>query len=106
MNLLTIITTLIKIILPIYIINKLNKKNKMRYIDTLPEPCQINILTNAVRFAKAENIEQGNDPMTNIEELAIDYCHQMGCIVPDIYNLGDIHMIPAWVGAKPVKIPR
>ena len=109
MNAATFWLFIIKLIAPsltLIIINKFKKNKKMRYIDTLPLPCQHSILTNAVAFAKAENIENGNDPMTNVEELAIDYCHQFGCIVPDIYNLGDIVFINAWVGARPIKQPR
>ena len=77
----------------------------MRFIDTYEPNTKQDIIIKSIMFAKAEIAELNLPPTTNVHELALDYCHQVGCIMGDMMPFDPINIV-AWVGAKPIKIPR
>ena len=77
----------------------------MRYIDGLQLPCKESFLKLSIAYAKGEIIELGLPPTTDVKELALDYCHQYGCILGDLDPYNPL-TIDAWVGARPIKQPR
>jgi len=101
----TAIVVILKPILTILLIKKLNKKNKMRSIDGFGQPCKDTYLQLCIGFAKQEIADDNLPPTTDVKELALDYCHQYGCIMGDLEPYNPV-VIPAWGGAKPIKVPR
>lgn len=94
----------LKLILPTLLIYKLNKK-KMRYIDGLQQPCKDSFLKLSIAYAKGEINELNLPATTNVHDLALDYCHQYGCIMGDLAPFNPLEIV-AWGGSRPVKVPR
>ena len=94
----------LKLILPTLLIYKLNRK-KMRYIDGLTPACKDSFLKLSIAYAKGEIAEFNLPPTTNVYDLALDYCHQFGCIMGDLTPYNPLPIV-AWAGTRPVKIPR
>lgn len=78
----------------------------MRVFDTLSTPAKIEILDNSISFAKAELINEGKNPNIDVIERSLDFVWQYGIAEPDYLIVGDIYLIPAWVGTIPIKMPR
>lgn len=92
--------------LPIfYLIINLFKRKKMRYFDGLQQQCKDEFLKLSIAYAKGEIAENNLPPSTDVKELALDYCHQYGCIMGDLTPYEPVS-IPAWVGTRPIKVPR
>ena len=77
----------------------------MSALEIYQEPCKTSILESFVSFAKAEIIEEQLPAGTDVVEVALDYCHQLGVNHGDFAAI-DCENIPAWVGIRPIKVPR
>lgn len=89
----------------VYLILNLIKNKKMRYFDGLQTQCKDEFLKLSIAYAKGEIIEFNLPPSTDVKALALDYCHQYGCIMGDLEPYNPV-TIPAWVGTRPIKVPR